>query len=476
MIPANRLVFLCLKNRNMQKERLLPSAELALMQSQAQTLEKLGLWAGSNKDKFAFRLSPDSLELTRAQKDELEEINELIFGQGGFMQGALALFDKTFDPRFTSNPSGGKVARTLSLGTPKCEKEILQTFRSQVPALVRLDLALTGAGNTSFKILEVEGDKTHAFGYATMTDMFAGESALKSGQLPGLIEVFRQILKKNMVPKEKSVALIVGRSEMFYEQELGIFANLAQASGVNIIMLPERDVQVTDKGISPKDGSFPHVKNNFITDTLVNLPILTPAGERGTGIGAELLLRLFAEAKISCLIPPKRFLGSKGLLALVSNGDNDKGLETVLEECFDSQKITRLREFIPQTFVISKKSRPFASAELDDDPGRWVIKKSVSSGMKGVALPEGNRQRSMLGEAIQNPYNFVMQKKVDQETREFRFSEPDNLNQIKKARMFMRISPFCTPNGIATISVTCRETPDVHGSRDSIQIPVIFKD
>jgi len=462
----------------MEREQVINLNETRLVQSQARFLEEIGLWeAGSDKGRFAFRLSPDVLELNFEQKAELEEINDLMFSRGGFFDGANRLFDRTFDQRFISTNTGAKVLKTLRSGLPKAERELIKSGDRQMPAVCRLDLALAPDQDSEFKILEVEGDKTHAFGYATIAELFARQIAdVTTERLPGLVFDFGTFLKGAGATPEKPAVLIVGREEMFYETELKFFAQICRKNLIPLVVLAEREVQVSTSGISLNDGSFPAGKNSFTTDLLVNLPVLTPDGYRGTGIDADLLLRLFAEGKIRCLIPPKRFLGSKGLLALVSNGDNDPELETILRGCFDPGKLARLRELIPSTFVISKKSKVRALAELDENPGAWVIKKSMSSGMRGVALPEGNRQRSMLGEAVEAPFNYVMQAKVAQETRTFRFAEPNNLNIIKRARMFMRISPFCTPGGISTVCVTGRETSDVHGATDSILISTVFKE
>lgn len=462
----------------MEKERIIDINEIRLVQAQARFLEEIGLWeTGPEKGRFAFRLSPDVLELNFKQKAELEEINVLMFSPGGFFDGANRLFDRTFDQRFISTNTGAKVLKTLRSGLPKAERELIKSNDKQMPVVCRLDLAFAPNQDSEFKILEVEGDKTHAFGLATIAELFARQiTGDATERPPGLVSAFRTFLKGAGATPEKPAVLIVGREEMFYETELKIFAQFCRKNLIPLVALGEREVQVSTSGISLNDGSFPAGKNSFTTDLLINLPVLTPGGYRGTDIDADLLLRLFAEGKIRCLIPPKRFLGSKGLLALVSNGDNDLELEAVLQDCFDPDKLARLRELIPSTFVISKKSRARALNELDENPGAWVIKKSMSSGMRGVALPSGNRQRSMLGEAVEAPFNYVIQAKVAQETREFRFAEPNDLNAIKKARMFMRISPFCTPGGIATICVTGRETPDVHGATDSILISTVFKE
>lgn len=95
--------------------------------------------------------------------------------------------------------------------------------------------------------------------------------------------------------------------------------------------------------------------------------------------------------------------------------------------------------------------------------------------MKGVALPsDKERAADFAKEALDSPYNFVIQKKVEQATEVFKFSEPGRI-LVQSAPMYMRIELFASPLGIATVGVTGREVPSVHGATDAIQVPVIFK-
>ncbi len=442
-------------------------------------LEEVGLLRGSsfgepNREKFAFRLSPDCLEFTEGQRAEMEEINDLMFGEGGFLKGSLKLFDRTLtDPRFTSTPVGSRVVRTLSVGIPKIERGIQRAFQSQIPAMVRIDLALTqkeGPDEPSLRIMEIEGDKTHAFGFVTMIDLFGKEMKMEGQKAQGLVSAFQEILRLKRIDPEKPIALIVGSSERFYEAELGIFSTLAKEQGLNICIIPERELVVEPQGVRSCSAG------GQLTDLLMNLPVLTPLGRIGTGVDALSILDLYRDSKIQCLIPPKRFLGNKGLMGLISNGDSDSELETVLEENFSPQKLKNLRRFFPSTIVIGKKNQAIIRSKIEEDSDGFVIKKTVSSGMKGVALPNARqRQEAFLHEAFKNPFNFILQRKIEQETKEFNFAEPDMLDEVKRATMFMRISLFASEVGVAAVGITARETPDVQGARDSIQIPGVFR-
>lgn len=441
---------------------------LEIVRTQDSLLEDTGFWdSPSARKKYAFRLSPDQLELSSDEKAELEELNALIYGENGVLKGAVRLFAKTRQQQFASRREFSKIGTTLKIGLPKNERGIQDTYPLDVPAIVRLDLARTnGSASTRFKIMELEGDKTHAFGYSTLIDMMMDPTIPSINRPMGIIESLRRATTNRGI-QDSNLALLIGSSESFYEQELEVFAQLARKQGLNIYSIPERDLAVTPKGI-PVNGT--------VTNELVNLPILTPDGRYGTTVDAQSLLDLYAEARVACLIPPKRFLGSKGLIGLISNGDQDPAIEGVLVDTFSQETLDGIRKYLPRTYIINKKNQQVVRDELAKNPNRWVIKKTMSSGMRGVGLPTfADRQRLLLDEACANPFNFVIQEIIDQQTQEFNYAESGNYDILNRAPMFMRIELFASEVGIATVLVTARETPDVHGAKDAIQIPAVFE-
>lgn len=452
----------------LKMERLITEIqESEILSAQKKFLETVGLWSTpALSEKYKYRLSPDVLELTQKEKAELEEIAFLIYAPGGFIDGSIKLLAKTSSPQFRATKTGGAVWRALTAGIGKVEIPI-QMIGEMRPFVCRLDLlkASQNGDGPFFQIAELEGDKTHGFGYLTIMDFFR-KSFMNRSDTPGIISALSQELERRGTPQEAPIGLIVGLKERFYIEELRIFAKFAQEAGINLITTLESDARVTEGGLFLPSVAIP------IT-TLVNLPSLDFGWG---GIKAQGLLDLYRQGKIDCLIPPKRFLGSKDLLALVSNGDNDQELEKVLNQVFDSNILLRLREFIPQTILVTKRNKKYILSILQEEPENWVVKQTLSSGMKGVALPDDAEKRAkFIKDALANPYNFIIQKKVDQQTKTFKFSEPEMTSQLETANMYLRIELFASPSGIATVGVTARETPSVHGAKDAIQIPVIYE-
>src|SRR5579859_156771 len=154
-------------------ERLIQQEEI--MASQKETLQKLGLWATPElAEKYKYRLSPDALLLSAPERADIETVANLVYCEGGFLDGAIKLYSKTLIPQFRSKPVGSLVVRALSSGIGK--KEIpMQDVASRLPFICRLDLMRAKTENSEeplFKIAEVEGDKTHGFGYLTIIDLF----------------------------------------------------------------------------------------------------------------------------------------------------------------------------------------------------------------------------------------------------------------------------------------------------------------
>lgn len=449
----------------MERTETIPS-EIKLMQSQADFLRKCGLW---HTDRSQFRLSLDVLELSASESQELVEISNLVAGHNGLLENTVKLFRMTSNPQFASSHAGGAIRKALCMGISKAEMP-LQTLRPlDIPFLTRLDLVAVDKekdSDSAFQIVEIEGDKSHAFGYCTLP-AFLRNLMLKSNLPLGLIDAFKEELRFRNA-EGKQILHIVGELERFYLPELQVFARIAQSEGIDLIVAGESEIQVTRNGLKAPGLKDP-------ATLLVSIPRLRPFGRGGSRIDAKNIYALYEEGVVDCMIPPKRFLGNKSLLGIVSNAMAEPELESYLNEIFGEKLIAGLRRFIPQTIQLTWKNRKEVLDMVARNSGEWIIKETTSSGMKGVSLSNGeNKRERMIKEATDSPFSYIVQRKVQQKTQTFRFSEPNNSIRINEAPMFMRISPFVTRSGIATVGLTARETPDVHGATDAIQIPVIF--
>lgn len=381
-----------------------------------------------------------------------------MYQDNGFLRGSIRLYIATANPKLSGFPVWGFLSRSLRIGIPKNEIDLQQLYPDQLPSVIRLDLA-ERSDDPTFQIMEVEGDKTHAFGYSTIADLVRDK---EESALPGIIKTLAKPLKND---SDSPVLLIVGQQERFYEPELKAFCNAATAGTERrFIMVPEKQLRVDNNGLY-KEGE------NFRSRVLVNLPILTPFGPSGTGVDQMSILEEYRRGKLTCLIPPKRFLGNKALLGIISNCDKNPEVEMILRQFFEEKTLESLRKYIPDSSLIWRGNLSYWQDELSDSQEQWVVKQTTSSGMKGVALPDNlQKQKALLEEASTKPGQFIVQRKIEQKKRKFNFSEPENLNQTQTAIMYTRVELFASLSGISAILVTARESPAVHGAPDAIQI------
>lgn len=441
-----------------------------LTEVQARFFKNINLWTSYDFERFKFRLSGEKYILSPNESAELQKISQLISGQKGFIKGAIKLYQKTLDPRFCGTVLGGSIKKTLTTNVSKTDINFINADLENTPFITRLDLVKVAepGENPSFQIVEVEGDKTHAFGYATFPKLIRNIFSNEQNKL-GIVEAFKTELESREIDLYEPVILFLNRSEAFYQKELTAFSKVAKDFGINLCVTTEGDVRLAqDKIVIGSTGVCGRI--------LVNIPVLTPRGAYGTGINTKELLRLYTDQKIHVLIPPFRFLGSKGLLGIFKNSLKDSQLEELLEKTFSRETLDDLRPFVPETINVTKANKKKVLELLSKDSENWVIKEVSTSGMRGVSLPSTDREKRerMLEQIKTNPFNFIIQKKVEQEKKLFTFVEPEKLGEIKQSEMFMRISPFITRNGVCEVGLTAREAPSVHGATDSIQIPVIF--
>lgn len=421
-----------------------------------------GIWNSPDDEKYRYRLrlSPDLFPISPESLAELKTINELMYQDNGFLRGSVSLYTATANPKLSGFPVWGFLSRSLRTGIPKNEINLQQLYPNWLPSIIRLDLA-ERSDNPLFQIMEVEGDKTHAFGYSTIADFVRDKD---EPALPGIAKTLARSLDNN---SDSPVLLIVGQQERFYEPELNYFCKEATSeTGRQFIMVPEKQLKIDNDGLY-KEGE------DFRSRVLVNLPILTPFGPSGTGVDQESILEEYRTGKLTCLIPPKRFLGNKALLGIISNCDKNPEIEMILRQFFQEKTLDTLRRYIPNSSLIWKSNLNYWQDELSDNPELWVVKQTTSSGMKGVALPDNpQKQKALLEEASTRPGQFIVQRRIEQKKRKFNFSEPENLNQTQAAIMYTRVELFASLYGIAAILVTARENPAVHGAPDAIQISV----
>lgn len=185
----------------------------------------------------------------------------------------------------------------------------------------------------------------------------------------------------------------------------------------------------------------------------------------------DLLARLYHQGEINFLIPPKPFLGSKALLALLRNDTENETLEAILRSQISCHALECLRQHIPETYFIGKRTKEDLS-ENKYNGRRFVLKETISSGMKGTTFGDEKHFAAMMQLAQKSCYQFVLQEEVTNDAQMFEYFDGDG--EICRDNWFMRITAHYAIGHIADIVITARRDKKVHGALDCLQLGTII--
>lgn len=424
------------------------------------------IWTPEMFPRYSFELSPDVPVFTAEQKAEIQWINHIIFSaSGGYFHGALKMYmDLKKNEKLLNEPTGRNIWKALNNGISKHELAIQAQF-NQLPIFARCDLMSvqpTSKYSPLFQIAEVEGDKTHGMGYY---DGFIHKNSLEiTGGING--QTFSEVVRACV--GDEPVVLLVGDKEQFYLPEMkSLLLPEAIAKGLNLMVATEGQLKLT------QDKEMPIEVSGVKARWVVNIPELNPYGELVKPNGGKNLYDLYADGSVSCLIPPNRFLGNKALMGIVSNGLNDQKLDRWIEGYF-KWELGPMRHFFPRTIMVTKENVTQVIELLESQPDDWVIKKTVSSGAKGVSLGDDAAQRTkMVAELSMAPFNYIVQKKVLQVPQSFWHADPTTM-ELRYSPMYTRTELYTQFGDPLTIGITARASKAVHVQHDAIQIPVKY--
>jgi hypothetical protein len=434
------------------------------IQRQKSALEK-SIWKPEMFPRYSFELSPDVPVFSAEQKVEIQWINHIIFSVNGYLHGAIKLYkDLKDNEKLRNDVTGRNIWKALNNGIGKHELRIQAQF-NQLPIFARCDLMSvlpTGEHSPLFQIAEVEGDKTHGMGYY---DGFIHKNNVDiTGSVNGY--TFTDAVKASV--GNETVILLVGDKEQFYLPEMDkLLLPEAIVKGLNLRVATEGQLRLT------QDRELPIEVGGVKARWMINMPELNPDGELVKPKGGKNLYDLYADGSVLCLIPPNRFLGNKALMGVVSNGLNDPKIDRWIEGYF-KWELGLLRHFIPRTIMVTKGNLAQVIEILESQPDDWVIKKTVSSGAKGVSLGDDIAQRTrMMSELVAAPFNYIVQKKVLQVPQSFWHADPSTM-ELKFTPMYTRTELYTQFGDPLTVGITARASKAVHVQHDAIQIPVIF--
>jgi len=352
----------------------------------------------------------------------------------------------------------GRIFRT---GVPGFYHPLQVAYPEQTPAVCKVDLLEDQLGH--FWIAEIDGHNKHGLGYSVLARRL--KTALGQASDPDYPGVAITLAEAAKARSSQNLAVIYANQERFYRPELLVLADELAKSGVSL--------EVVDEVNWERERPLPKLLLDF--SEYNHNPRLR-----------DTLASAYFEGAVGFLIPPKPFLGSKALLAILRNDGmagiydrvkrqsavtRDEELEDILLSFIEAESLETIRRYITPTYLVSKRLgqvefRPETWANLAKSD-RFVLKGVISSGMKLVYFPGDEGYLQKLDQSAATYYLRILQKEVEQTTRVFGYWEG---KEYHEASFFSRLTLHASQGRIADVIATCRQDKRTHGAKDCLQL------
>lgn len=409
-----------------------------------------GLWRADRRYTHGYILSPNLYEVDSVKLLQVERLGVHLYS---CLAGLGRLAAISLDPKVASSRTWQMIGRVLCTGVPQVYRDIQIKEPGTVPVLCKVDLMQSQDGN--YYIAEIDGHNKHGMGYMALHHRMLKELCPDAQTLQGVVSVISQYLS---VLGESKLCLLYSHKERFYLSDFEILRDNLALEGIELVVVDEIDVDISGFELSTRSGPID-------CKVYVDLPFLDKKAEL-----AKVLADLYRAGKVKFLLPPKPFLSSKAVLALLRNDFGDSDLEAILRSQISAVSLGVIRSFIPQTFLISPVWKEECWNELAEQG--FVLKEAISSGMKGTLFQEDEKFNKVLSEALRSPYRFVLQKEVTNAEMRFQYFGDDGA--LLEDVWFARIIVHFAGRKIADMELTARKDKRVHGAKDCLQLGTIL--
>ncbi|MDP3999822.1 MAG: hypothetical protein Q8Q11_00075 [bacterium] len=390
--------------------------------------------------------------MTEPQYRQLVELGEDL---EACLRGLGRMASFAADPKGYHSRAWGMLKRIFRTGIPELYREIQLSDPERLPRILKVDLMETADG--SYRIAEVDGHNKHGLGYSTLAATLRRLVAPDAPVLPGAARVIAEQLAED---GRAELLLLYGDQERFYLPELEVLRSELAKHGVEARIASELECSVRNGTVLVDGHPGPRL--------WMDLPYLHQNAELGPRIA-----ELYRDGGIDLLIPPKPFLGSKALLAVLRNDEQNPELEEILREYIPERHLLGIRRSIPETYVLRRKPRPVDGVALCRERP-FVLKESISSGMKGTVFGDDPAFDQQLAAAGRSYYRFVLQEYVDGRARPFRYYSSEDGAALREADWFTRVTVHYALPRVADVIVTARQDKAVHGAPDCLQLGTVL--
>lgn len=411
-------------------------------------ISESGIWSGTRKESHAFLLSPSVYQITEAQNQELRKLGFALYD---CLLGLSHIAVIAYDQSLNYEGVWLLARRVFSTGVPHVYQELQGMNVRHIPKLLKVDLMVDQDGN--FKIAEIDGHNKHGLGYSTLGMRFREALYPQAKSFPGTVKTLAEELKRL---GHTEIKLLYADQERFYVPEFEVARQEFSKHGINCVVVSEMDMNEAFL----ESGMF------------LDLPFLYHKKEL-----CEVIVSAYKNGKVEFVIPPKPFLGAKGVLALLRNDGRNEHLEALLCSFIRKQSLELVRKYIPKTLFVGKQTEKIDSLKERVSRKRFVLKESISSGMKGTVFSDEACFASVLARACATNMNWILQEEVVNQPQTFSWFENGNESgpEIRTSSdWFMRVTVQYVNQQLGDIIVTARRDKTVHGGKDCLQIGTVI--
>lgn len=407
-------------------------------------ISESGIWSGSKKQSHEFLLSTSVFEITKIRKKELMALGFALYE---CLLGLSHMAVIAYDSVLNYGGTWSFIRNVFSSGVPKIFQELQGLNVRDIPRLLKVDFMINNLGE--FKIAEIDGHNKHGLGYSTLAMNFRKAMCENGVGLPGVVATLAQEISRLGYTQIK---LFYADQDRFYIPEFEIASREFVKHGITCSLISEMDCSLD----LLEDGLFLDLP--FLYHNVSLYDSIIPAYKNG---------------KVKFIIPPKPFLGSKGVLSLLRNDSKDERLESILHSFISKDALSLVRKYIPETVLVGKKGESISQIEGRVSSKNYVLKEAISSGMKGTFFSDGPLFKSVLMSASNSNMNWVLQEEIVNQPQTFSWYENGNDVLNTSNDWFTRVTVHYVNRNLADIVVTARRDKSVHGAKDCIQIGTV---
>jgi hypothetical protein len=410
-------------------------------------ISESGIWNGPRQESHGFLLSPSVYHITKAQQQELSHLGYALYD---CMLGLSHIATISYDPKLNYDGAWLYARRIFSTGVPKIYQELQGINIRDIPRLLKVDLMVNKNGD--FKIAEVDGHNKHGVGYSTLGLRFREALYPDATALRGVVNTLSKEVQRLGYTELK---LFYADQERFYIPEFEIASQEFQKYGIccQVVSEMEANEKFLQKGL------------------FLDLPFLYHKAELYKPI-----IDGYKTGKVCFIIPPKPFLGAKGVLGLLRNDTHDAQVESLLRTFIKGKSLDHVRRYIPETLLVGKQAEGLEAVKRRVEQRSYVLKESISSGMKGTVFSDSPEFASTLAIACQSNMNWVLQEEVVNQPQTFSWYEnggKENPELKTSNDWYMRVTTQYVNRELADVIITARRDKSVHGAKDCLQLGTI---